>query len=258
METFGNVELPVMTGEPAQLWELILSLADRLAPSQWSLIGGQMVSLYAIHADVEWPRVTRDVDMLANMEVLHSNLAACTTALEKLGLRAQPDSSGAAYRFSNNATANPSALIVDLLAPDHRKPNTRLRTSGGPTIEIAGGTQALQRTGTFNVRTADGRQAQVPVPNLLGAIVLKAAAWAADTRDRQRHAQDVALLTSLIDDPAALVLSFAGSDRKRLFKLREILDERTAQEWLLLGPERSELGHANWTELTSTTRPRSR
>ena len=62
METFGDVELPVMTGEQGELWELILSLADRLAPSQWTLIGGQMVSLYATHADVEWPRVTRDVE----------------------------------------------------------------------------------------------------------------------------------------------------------------------------------------------------
>ena len=109
METFGDVDLPVMIGEQAQLWELILALADRLAPSQWSLIGGQMVSLYAIHADVEWPRVTRDVDMLANMEVLHSNLASCTTALEELGLRAQPDSNGAAYRFSKTA---PSSIDV--------------------------------------------------------------------------------------------------------------------------------------------------
>ncbi len=250
MESFGVARLPVMVGEQARVWDLIVELAGRLAPMPWALIGGQMVSLHAFHGQVAWPRVTRDIDMLANMEVLQSNLVACTVVLGELGLRVRTDSSGAAYRFSDHDTPFRGSLVVDLLAPDHRKRPAALRTVDGRTIEIAGGTQALQRVGTFEVHTTDGRVAVVPVPSLLGAIVLKAAAWAADARDRQRHAQDVALLVSLIDDPDVLVSSFAGSDRKRLFKLREVLDSRTAQEWLLLGPNGGEVGHANWVDLT--------
>jgi hypothetical protein len=97
----------------------------------------------------------------------------------------------------------------------------------------------------------DGRVGLVPTPNLHGAIVLKAAAWAADSRDRDRHAQDVALLVRLIDDPTELVAGFAGSDRKRLLRLRQVLDSPAAQEWLLLGDEGAEIGHANWVHLTA-------
>jgi predicted nucleotidyltransferase len=251
METFGVVSLPAMTDEQGRMWDLILTLSDRLGPQQWSLVGGQMVALYAAHAGVTWPRVTRDIDMLANMEVMQDNLKSCTAVLRDLGLRVQLDNAGAAYRFSDTEKPAPGSLVVDLLAPDHRKKLSALWTSKGRTIQIDGGTQALQRVGTFEVHLANGRAGLVPVPNLLGAIVLKAAAWAADTRERERHAQDVALLVSLIDDPAELVEEFRGSDRKRIFKLRSELDAPAAQAWLLLGPEAAELGRANWAELTT-------
>ena len=251
IERIGKVVMPVMAAEQSRLWDLILTLAERLEPTQWSLVGGQMVALHALNAGVAWPRVTRDIDMLANMEVLQSNLQACTAVLGDLGLKVRLDHSGHAYRFSDTETVAPGALVVDLLAPDHRKRLSALWTVKGRTIQIDGGTQALRRVGLIEVRLADGRTGHVPVPNLHGAIVLKAAAWAADSRDRGRHAQDVALLVCLVDDPAELVGGFAGSDRKRLLRLRSALDSPAAQEWLLLGTEGAEIGHANWTELTT-------
>lgn len=249
IERIGQVVMPAMTAEQSRLWDLILTLAERLESTQWSLVGGQMVALHALHAGVAWPRVTRDVDVLANMEVLQSNLQACTTVLGDLGLKVRLDHSGHAYRFSDTDTGTPGSLVVDLLAPDHRKRLNALWTVNGRTIQIDGGTQALRRIGLIEVRLANGRTGLVPVPNLHGAIVLKAAAWAADSRDRGRHAQDVALLVRLIDDPADVVDRFAGSDRKRLMRLRSVLDSPAAQEWLLLGTEGAEIGRANWADL---------
>jgi hypothetical protein len=249
MQHLGEVVMPSMTAEQRRLWDLVLELSTRLEPTQWSLVGGQMVALHALLAGVAWPRVTRDVDVLANMEVLQSNLQACTAALGELGLRVRLDGSGRAYRFCDGDTAG--SVVVDLLAPDHRKKVSALWTVGGRTIQIEGGTQALRRAAIVEVRLVDGRVGLVPTPNLHGAIVLKAAAWAADSRDRDRHAQDVALLVRLIDDPAELVAGFAGSDRKRLLRLRQVLDSPAAQEWLLLGDEGAEIGHANWVHLTA-------
>lgn len=243
--------MPAMTAQQHRLWDLVLTLAERLEPTQWSLVGGQMVALHALSAGVAWPRVTRDIDVLANMEVLQSNLQACAAVLGDLGLKVHLDHSGHAYRFSDAEVDAAGSLVVDLLAPDHRKRLSALWTVKGRTIQIDGGTQALRRVGLIDVRLDGGRTGHVPVPSLHGAIVLKAAAWAADSRDRGRHAQDVALLVRLIDDPAELVAGFAGSDRKRLLRLRSVLDSPAAQEWLLLGAAGAEIGHANWTELTT-------
>jgi len=146
------------------------------------------------------------------------------------------------YRFvraSDNARA-------DVLAPDHTPPRW-LRTVGGDTIRIEGGTQALRRA--MPVRVVKGDQsAIVPVPDLLGALVLEAAAWATDARDRERHSGDAAFLVSLLSDPLAERDRFAGSDRKRLLRLNKVLDDPDAAEWRRLG-DAADDGHATWQPL---------
>lgn len=249
MDNLGQVQLPVMSADQADMWHLILRLANRLREDQWALIGGQMVALYAARAGRPFPRVTADIDMLANMEVLAANLATCTSALTALGLQVELDSSGAAYRFTGAGPSGP--LQVDLLAPDHGPAKRRLHTRGGDTIETPGGTQALNRIALATVVLPTGESEEVPTPSLLGAIVLKAAAWLADTRDPDRHSQDAALLASFIDDVPGMVLQLAGSDGKRLRKLNTVLGNRAAQEWLLLDPAEAEVGYENWIELVA-------
>ena len=50
MQRLGEVQLPVMTAELKRLWDLALTLAERLEPTQWSLVSAQMVALHALHA----------------------------------------------------------------------------------------------------------------------------------------------------------------------------------------------------------------
>jgi uncharacterized membrane protein YhhN len=58
----------------------------------------------------------------------------------------------------------------------------------------------------------------IPLPTILDALVLKAAAWVKDRRDLERHLQDAVLLVSLIGDPLVEREVLKGSNRKRLTK----------------------------------------
>jgi hypothetical protein len=132
-----------------------------------------------------------------------------------------------------------------VLAPDHSPPRWSLRTAaGGTTIRVEGGHQALERATRLTV-VKGGRSAIVPVPDLLGVLVLKAAAWTTDSRDRGRHSGDAAFLASLMTDPLTERTRFAGSDRKRLQRLDSVLHDPDAAEWRALGDAGAD-GHAVW------------
>ncbi len=88
----------------------------------------------------------------------------------------------------------------------------------------------------------------MPVPDLLGAVVLKSAAWAIDSRDRARHNQDAAFLVSLMRDPRSERARFAGSDQRHLRKLDSVLADPNAREWALLGAAAQD-GYLAWRML---------
>ncbi|MGY1669462.1 hypothetical protein [Geodermatophilus sp. SYSU D00710] len=158
-----------------------------------------------------------------------------------MDLQPQPDSAGKVYRFRRAK----DGAVVDVLAPDHSPPRWPLRTAaGGETIRVEGGHQALERAIRLTVAKGD-RSAVVPVPDLLGALVLKAAAWTSDNRDRSRHSGDAAFLASLITDPLAERTRFAGSDRKRLRRLDAVLGDPYGAEWRALGDSADD-GYATW------------
>ncbi len=81
-----------------------------------------------------------------------------------------------AHRFARGSTR------VDVLVPEGLGPRTDRRTVGrATTVEVHGGTQALQRAERVPNRVGD-RTALVPRLNLLGAIIIKAAASGNDPR----------------------------------------------------------------------------
>ncbi len=107
---------------------------------------------------------------------------------------------------------------------------------GRTTVAIEGGTQALRRTINARLQIAVGLTTTVSVPSPFGALILKVAAYQSDSRDRERHLQDAALLLAVIEDPYAEREQFAGSDRSRLQSLARALPD-SAVLWRTLPAE---------------------
>lgn len=80
------------------------------------------------------------------------------------------------------------ARIVGILVADHL-PSGKARSAKvnrWPMMEIAGGAQAIERGMDLALAHEDG-SIRIRTPDLLGALVLKSAAYCADRRDRHRH-----------------------------------------------------------------------
>ncbi|ABL81630.1 MULTISPECIES: hypothetical protein [unclassified Nocardioides] len=75
------------------------------------------------------------------------------------------------------------------------------------------------------------------MPSPFGALTLKAAAYQTDSRDKERHLQDAALLLAAIEDPYALCEQFAGSDKSRLAAIAAALHDG-APAWRALPADR--------------------
>lgn len=145
---------------------------------------------------------------------------------------ASPD--GIAHRYQR------AGVSVDVLAPDGLGERSDLTTTPpGRTLQVPGGTQALQRTELVPV-SFDGQHGLVPRPSLLGAIVGKAlAADVDDAPDAQRS--DLALLLSLLDDPIAFAEQLTKKDRQRLQRRIEMSDP-DHPAWRLLEPRLADRG----------------
>ena len=156
----GTVTLPPLSGPLNTLWDVILDVAVAVPAHRWALIGGQMVTLHALHSGRPPLRVSRDIDVLADLLTGRDGLALCVTAIRALDLLPDEVPSGRIHRF----TRARDGVSVDVVAPDHTPPTWSLRTAKGhDTIQIAGGRQALQRSTLITV-TKDDRSAHVPVP----------------------------------------------------------------------------------------------
>lgn len=116
-------------------------------------------------------------------------------------------------------------------------------------MEIAGGAQALERGMDLALAHEDG-SIRIRTPDLLGALVLKSAAYCADRRDRHRHLDDIALLASLVTDHKGHIERLHGSDRKRLRAVAEALSDPNANSWMRLNPENRKAGQFTLTVLS--------
>ncbi len=166
--------------------------------------------------------------------------------MRDLGYEPEPSIDGKRLHRFVRTTDN---QVIDILAPDHSPPGWKPTTVPPlQTIQIAGGNQALQRLVVITV-TNGGRTSDVPVPSVLGSLILKAAAYQVDSRGRERHAADAAFLVSLITDPLDLAGQLKGSDRKRLRVLNSSIGSRSHPVWASLGARAGD-AHATLQLLT--------
>ena len=199
------------------MWQELTNLAEN-PPAPWTLIGAHMVALHGWKMGRKQPRASRDADILVNARVVSNGTERVSEALLSRGFSLDGVSpEGLGHRFVNGQ------VRFDVLGPDGIGSRTGLFTSSGArTVEVPGGTQALQRTEMVAIR-ARSIFGKVPVPNLLGAILVKVRAIAVDEQPEAQRG-DVAFLLSLVDDPDPFDVEISNGERRWLRRHPEFSD----------------------------------
>lgn len=252
-----TIDVPAPPGGWGAPWPNVAEVGAVLPYDNWTLVGGLMAQLHAIRAGIGVVRPTNDVDIVLHVETTRGVAAATASALESLGYELTPpiDSrTDTAHRFRRDAATVDLVTnvpdVVDVLVADHAAPRVVEKLRGRMMVGIEGGTQTLRRTVNARLGITGDRTTTVSVPNPFGALILKAAAYQADSRNPQRHLQDAAVLLCCIEDPYLEREQFAGSDWSRLERLRGLLPD-DAREWRALAPEQQVSGKAALRLLTS-------
>jgi predicted nucleotidyltransferase len=213
------IELTPRDDSERVLWAAALDLAELLAGLPWTLVGAQMVILHAFEAGQLPGRTTGDLDLLFDVRAHVGATGAATNRLLDAGFvetgRSMDD---VAHRFIKGD------VVVDVLAPEGLGERTSRETiDGAHTIQVPGGSQALERTEVVDVRLGD-RVGHLPRPSLVGAILLKARAVGAAPDEAAKHLGDLAFLLGLIVDPRSLADGLRKSERKWLRSRKELAD----------------------------------
>jgi hypothetical protein len=173
-------------------------------------------------------RPTNDADTVIDVRADPTILHTFTRTLTDLGFTSAGISpEGRQHRWVRDQAS------IDVLLPEGigERAGERLGVTGSPTLSTAGGTQALQRSETVPV-SVDGRARFVSRPNLVGALVVKAAAHSNhNDRDSRRHRRDFVVLAGLITASDFAVEDLNKTDRRRL---RTIVSAINADRELLL------------------------
>ena len=172
-----------------------------------------MVRLWCFERESVPNRPTDDGDVVLDVRAQPRILSQVTEALVALGF--EPDGetpTGHQHRWIRGHAS------LDLLIPENvgDRAASRRGVTGGTTIEAPGSTQALARAEQVVVHH-EGREGRLWRPNLLGALVLKAAAYTVPLdRAKQRHLIDFAVLSALIRRSDQLSMNMTNRDRTRL------------------------------------------
>lgn len=235
-------------------WPNVAEIAAVLPIDKWTLVGGLMVQIHSIHHGLGVVRPTNDVDIVLHVETSRGVAAETAAALRSLDYELRPavdPRDKSAHRFfrgtskidlvtgrSDEEADDQPEEAVDVLVSDHHAPKVTERLAGREMVRIEGGTQALRRTINARLEIEIGAVTTVSVPGSFGALILKAAAYKTDSRDRDRHLRDAVVLLACIDDPFAEREGFTGSDRSRLQTLRNHLTPDDISSTVLSGQPR--------------------
>jgi hypothetical protein len=206
------IVLPAMSHAQAASWHGVMDLFERLDHG-WTLVGGQLVHLHCAERGYAPPRPTDDIDTVIDVRADNQMLRRFTATLVDLGFAAGGTSpEGVQHRWVRDAA------VIDVLLPDGvgERAASRTGVTGGLTIPTPGGTQALRRSETVAI-TVDGRTGSVRRPDIVGALVMKAAAHTAPgDPTKGRHRRDFATLAALVAARDFRDVALNRTDRKLL------------------------------------------
>jgi len=189
------IALPDMADEELQGWKELID-AKPIMPHRWTLIGGQMVHLLCAEHGAIPPRSTRDLDVLINVRAYPHFFRRFIEKLEKNGFEPElPSAEGVQHRWKKGN------VQIDVTQPRHLGERLSQSVKGDrrPTAAIPGAQQAIDRSELKEIRLPDGTSGWVSCPDVVGALVIKGAAWTEDTtNEKYRHLTDFATLATLI------------------------------------------------------------
>ncbi len=215
-----------------QPWPQLVEIVQAIPHTQWTLVGGLMVQLHAAYAGLSLTRPTRDVDMILHIETGAATFSGVRDELERLGYTLRPPmGEGPVHRFVRGPHDEET---VDVMVADRLPPKRRPKVLRRTVFAVPGGTSALRKTVNCEVDTGEST-VMLSVPDVLGALVLKGAAYMEDTRDRDRHLDDAAVLACAATDPVADRSRMIGSDRRRIAALWKALQDENHRSWLACG-----------------------
>ncbi|KAB8291998.1 hypothetical protein DSM100685_1010 [Bifidobacterium avesanii] len=179
-----------------------------------------MVQAHAMMHGLE-SRSTEDADLLIDVLVHHNAVREVRDNLQSLGFAVVE---GTLTGYTTRMRRGP--CNVDLLVDNHLSPFLRRRAelNGYKMLGMPGSRKAVARSMFVDLEWK-GEIARICMPDLLGALLMKAASWReARQDDVGRHLQDCAVLASLVDDPVRELLRLnnrSRSDRKNVRTLRD-------------------------------------
>jgi len=235
------IEIPDLGHAHHEMWVELMTLGGR-SPAPWTLIGAQMVALHGWALGQDQMRASEDADLLIDCRVAVKGVPLLVAALIDDDFELYEESMmGVGHRFRRGQ------VKLDVLAPDGIGERADLHTVGTfHTVRVPGGTQALGRSSNVAVRSRDV-EGTVPMPSLLGAILVKVRAIAVDdVPEAQRR--DVAFLLSLVEDPDVLKTELTKTEIKWL-RAQKTFEDPGAPPWR--GISAAENGAIVYRRLTS-------
>jgi len=237
MSEIPLIVLPPLAGGQAASWEALVELAPAFGEN-WLLIGGQLVFLHEIERKVTDVRPTDDVDLVVDLRAEPKGLANIhATLISASFTQDMPGPEGTAHRYRREGA------VIDVLAPDNVGRRAQLGLGAGRTIEVPGTTQAFLRSSTVAVEL-DGTTAQIRRPDLVGALLGKAAAVAKiasqSAGSRGKHLRDFDSLARLLGVADRNGAALTKSERRLILALigtAELSDLAAASLHLLAGQE---------------------
>ncbi len=219
------IPMPVLSASQEAAWHGLLELSEKV-PGGWTLVGGQMVHLHCAERGLSPFRSTPDVDAVVDARNVPKIFATVTGALEDAGFHLDKETDGGKHLRWVRGEAQIDVLIPQGLGP--RLANVK-SASGKPGLETPGAQYALNRSERVEVQVG-GRIGLVMRPALVGAIIVKAAAWSVPLDpDKARHLDDIGLLASML---AARDLRDAALNKGEMKYLRPAIAAATEHERL--------------------------
>lgn len=210
-------------------WPRLPELARQLPPGSWTLVGGLMVQAHVLHAGLAVTRPTEDIDVVLHIETGAISWSGARASLRDLGYQlVDPhDRRDPAHRFVRSDGED--RRVIDVLIADHAAPRAIADQVGRHAlVEAPGGTSALRKTVDLRLASEAADDVMVSLPDILGALTLKGGAYRVDSRDRDRHLLDGAMLAATVEDADALLEApelWTGSDARRIRNLSRALPD---------------------------------